>query len=169
MKNISIKLFVSGGFAPTATSKEMGIKLKISESETLLRAISLSKYPNLKVYSESKSSNTLENVTEMMHIPEFKNCRSILFVFKAHAAGRGYLTLRKFFPNITILQKSFNTRYKQTDKELSKNNWYTFDFGRRRVWGEFLRIKKYGSRGDIAFDEVKNLVKQIEQLTGRRD
>ncbi len=34
-----------------------------------------------------------------------------------------------------------------------------------RVWGEFLRIKLYGERGDIYYDEpVKVLVDEINSL-----
>jgi hypothetical protein len=74
--------------------------------------------------------------------------------------------LKKFLPKIQIYQKTFNTKYITAKKDIDKNNWYTFKFGRERVWGEFLRIKKYGSRGDIEYASVKNLIKEIEKELG---
>ena len=117
----------------------------------------------LPIFVERKSTNTLENVTETLKNSEFRECNSLLFVFKSHAAGRGYLTLRKFFPSIEILQRSFNTKYDMAEKEITRDDWHTFDFGRRRAWGEYLRIKEYGNREDIEYEEVKDLVEEIEK------
>lgn len=161
-KNISNKVFFTGGVTPKALAEDLGIEPASTEADTLLNALDLDKYRDLKVFVEKRSTNTLENVTETLKTPEFKNCESLLFLFKSHAAGRGYLTLRKFFRTAEILQQTFNTKYEKAEKEITRDNWHTFDFGRRRVWGEFLRIKKYGGRGDIEYDEVRELVVKIE-------
>ncbi len=49
------------------------------------------------------------------------------------------------------------------EKEITRYDWHTFDFGRRRLWGEYLRIKEYGNREDIEYEEVKDLVEEIEK------
>lgn len=163
LKKISNKIFLTGGVTPKELVKDLGIKAELTEADTLLGALELDKYKDLKVFVERKSTNTLENLTETLKNPEFRNCKSILFIFKSHAAGRGYLTLRKFFPEAEILQQTFNTKYERGEKEITRDNWHTFAFGRERVWGEFLRIKTYGSRGDIEYKEVEHLIKEIER------
>ncbi|MCA9377267.1 hypothetical protein H6762_04920 [Candidatus Nomurabacteria bacterium] len=163
INNFSEQIFISGGNAPKEVKEEIGVELQLTESEALIDAINVDKYPNVKVFSERNSSNTLANVTETLKIQEFRETKSLIFIFKSHAAGRGYLTLRKFFPSIKILQQTFNAKYKDAESEITRSNWHTFDFGRKRVWGEYLRIVKYGSRGDIEYEEVKHLVKEIDK------
>jgi hypothetical protein len=163
LKQISNKIFITGGATPTYLREDLGIESEFKEADTLLNALNLDKYKDLEVFVERKSTNTLENVTETLKFPEFRDCNSLLFIFKSHPAGRGYLTLRKFFPNSEILQQTFDAKYRRSEKEITRDNWHTFDFGRSRVWGEYLRIKKYGSRGDIEYDEVRELVEEIEE------
>lgn len=148
-KNISKQLFITGGVTPEILSRDPGERTDLTEADMFLNALDLHQFKDIKIFSEKKSTNTLENAIETLKIPEFKKCGSLLFIFKAHAAGRGYLTLRKFFPTARILQKTFETKYRGADKKITRDNWHTFSFGRSRVWGEFLRIKAYGSRGDI--------------------
>lgn len=162
-KKITDQLFVTGGFTPPALLEELGIRAGLTEAETVLNAIHVDQYKNLKVFVERESTNTLANVTETLKFPQFRDCKSLIFIFKSHAAGRGYLTLRKYFPDALILQQTFNTKYPRAAKEITRENWFTFDFGMKRVWGEFLRIKKYGSRGDIEYGEVRELVEEIER------
>ncbi len=160
-KKISPKVFISGG-TPNYLDT---IKISKPESELVLNLINLSKFPNVKFYTENKSMNTLENVTEALKILDFKNYKKILYVFKRHDPRRAYLTLRKFLPDTKLIQKTFSPVYPDTDRPLNERTWYTYNFGISRVWGEFLRIKKYGQRGDIAFDEeTKKLVDKIDSL-----
>jgi hypothetical protein len=164
-RDISNKIFITGGATPKHLAEELGIEPKFKEADLLLNAFELERYNNLEVFVERESTNTLENVTEMLKFKEFKNCKSLLFIFKSHPAGRGYLTLRKYFPEAEILQKTFNAKYDKAEKEITRDNWFIFDFGRRRVWGEYLRIQKYGRRGDIEYDEVRGLVEEIAKET----
>lgn len=161
-QNLSNKIFLTGGVTPKKLAKDLNIEPAKTEADTLLNALYLDRYKDLEVFVERKSTNTLENVTETLKFPEFRHCKSLVYVFKSHAAGRGYLTLRKFFPKAEILQQTFDAKYEKASNEIRRDNWHTFDFGRSRVWGEYLRIKEYGSRGDIEFDEVSELLKKIE-------
>lgn len=162
LQGFSDQLFLTGGITPQPLSKELEIKDKQCEADLILNKLGPKETKGVKVFVERKSSNTLENVTETLKNPAFKKCRNLIFIFKAHASGRGYLTLRKFFPQTKILQQSFAVTYPRASQPIKRETWSTFDFGRRRVWGEFLRIRKYGAKGDIAHQEVKNLIKKIE-------
>lgn len=115
---------------------------------------------NISVQLEITSNNTLENVTHSL--PWLINCHKIIFVTKNFASGRNYLTMKKFLPNALLLQISFNVFY-PGGNEITRDNWYSFEDSRKRVWGEFLRIKTYGQRGDIEYDEVANLIKEINE------
>jgi hypothetical protein len=110
-KGISNKIFITGGITPKMLAKDLKIKTGLTEADTLLNALKIDRYKNLKIFVERKSTNTLENVTETLKNPDFKKCKSLLFIFKSHAAGRGYLTLRKFFQSAEILQQTFDTKY----------------------------------------------------------
>lgn len=161
-KKVSQKVFITGGI-PTYIDTPHS---SIPEAELVLRGINKEQYPQVDFYSESISRNTLENVTEALKVLDFSQYSKILFIFKSHAAGRGYLTLKKFMsPATHIFQKTWAPLYEE-QYNLKKNNWFDTDFGRRRVWGEYLRIRKYGERGDIAYpDKARGIVRQIEELT----
>ncbi len=162
-KNISKKVFITGGASDYIDSP----KFDKPESELLLEKMDVGKFPDVKFFSENKSTNTLENVTEALKVLDFSNYSKILFIFKRHDSMRGYLTLKKFIPQAKIIQQTFAGTYAGTDRPLDENTWHTYEFGRTRVWGEFLRIKKYGQRGDIFYDEeIDKIVKQIDELTG---
>jgi len=162
-KKISKQVFITGGVISEERARGLQIRKGSTEAGLLLETLNIKRFKDVHFYVERKSLNTLENVTETLKFPEFKKCKSLLFIFKSHAAGRGYLTLRKFFQSAEILQLTFNTKYRQEKKSITKNNWHSFIFARGRVWGEFLRIDKYGSRGDIEYKSVKTLLDKIKK------
>ncbi len=157
---ITDKVFLTGGIA------ESGVDLGHQEPESLLtlKTIDHDSFKSVRFFTETKSTNSLENVTETLKFPEFRIAKKILMVFKTHDAGRGYLTLRKFLPEAEILLHSFEVIYPSQTQPISRDNWHTFKFGISRVWGEFLRIRKYGKRGDIEYAEVRNLVEELERV-----
>lgn len=156
---VSKRVFLPGGIPTYADSR----KIQKSESELILDFIPKHKFPDVQFFTEQQSRNTLENVEEALEVFDFRESEKIFFVFKAHAAGRGYLTLRRFLPHALLLQRSFPIQYEGVSQSISRDSWHTFAFGRERVWGEYLRIKKYGERGDIAFDEVRESVRRIAE------
>ncbi len=163
--SIAKKVFLSGGFIPKPLAKELGIKKIIPESGNLMKHLNLDKFKKIDFITENKSASTYENVAEMFKYKEFRQLKSLLFIFKSHAAGRGYLTLRKFFNEIPIYQQTFDVKYRVALKKINRTNWHTFDFGRNRVWGEYLRIKTYGRQGAIEYDLVKRIIKKIAKAT----
>jgi uncharacterized SAM-binding protein YcdF (DUF218 family) len=159
-QNISKKVFIAGGVPNFHDS----LKIPKAESSIVLELIKTTGYPDVEFFTESKSTNTLENVTESLKVLDFRNYKKIVFVFKKHDSRRAYLTLKKFLPNAKLIQQTFTPTYPNTDRPLNKDTWSTYDFGRSRVWGEYLRIKLYGQRGDIAYDaETKTLIEEIEK------
>ena len=161
-KGISKKVFITGGLPKFHDS----LKITKPESELLLEKLDKNKFPDVQFFSENKSTNTLENVTESLKVLDFRNYEKILFIFKRHDSMRAYLTLKKILSHTKIFQKTFTPVYAGTDRPLDENTWYTYEFGITRVWGEFLRIKKYGQRGDIFYDEkIDTIIKQVDQLT----
>lgn len=119
--------------------------------------------PGVDILLETYSTHTLENVTEALKLKDFSHYKKILFVSKSFAAGRAYLTLKKYVPNSQLLQKTFDAHYPHDEQRISRDSWHQFEAGKQRVWGEFLRIREYGQRGDIAYDDVRPLVREIER------
>lgn len=161
-EGISEKVFIAGGVPKFLDSTH----IPQAESAITLELIGPGKYPSVQFFNETRSTNTLENVTEALKVLDFSSYKTVVYVFKKHDCRRAYLTLRKFLPSTKLIQHTFEPTYPGTDRPLNKDTWHTYDFGRSRVWGEYLRIKKYGERGDIAYDqETKNLVDDIDRIT----
>ncbi|MEY8745967.1 hypothetical protein AB9M62_42830 [Bacillales bacterium AN1005] len=56
-------------------------------------------------------------------------------------------------PDITYMPALFDTVYENI--EINRQNWAETEIGRSRVYGEYLRICKYGDRGDIEMLEER--------------
>lgn len=162
-KNISKKVFITGGRIPDEKVRQLALTRGSTEANLLLNALDVHRFKDVRFYTETRSTNTLENVTETLKNSEFTKCKSLLFIFKSHAVGRGYLTLRKFFPSARLYQVSYYPRYEPVNKIITRSNWHSFAFTKGRVWGEYLRIKKYSSRGDINYASVEKLLDNIEE------
>ena len=161
----SKKVFVTGG---RPHFQDYRYKDEKTEAEKFFEVFDISKFPSVKFFKEDSSTNSLDNVREAMKVLDFSDYKRIAFIFKSHASRRGYLTLRKFCSKTVLISIPFNTDYLEIDskgKLISRDDWHKSGFGRSRVWGEFLRIKKYGQRGDIEYKEVKDLVEEIDKLT----
>jgi hypothetical protein len=162
-QNISNKVFITGGVPKFSDS----LIIPKAESAIVLDLLHAAEYPNVEFFTENKSTNTLENVIEALKVLDFRNYKKITYIFKKHDSKRAYLTLKKFLPHTKLIQRTFDPVYPGTDRPLNRETWFTYDFGKSRVWGEYLRIKLYGRRGDIAYDdETEFLVGMIEKNVG---
>lgn len=158
---VSHKVMLTGG----VTSHESMLKKPKSEARLIYEALLKIGMPeNVDFFLEEDSLNTLENVLNALTILNFKNYNRLCFVFPAHGAKRAYLTLRKFLPDTKIFSAAYHDTYPNEGEPIKAESWHNSTFAIKRVWGEYLRIKEYGSRGDIAYDEVKDLVLQIEKV-----
>jgi hypothetical protein len=149
------RLVLSGGM-PTYPDS---YKVTKPESRLLYDSIQKLLPKDLEVFLEETSNNCIENVQNAL--PFLKDSHQITFITKSFGAGRHYLTLKKFLPNVQYTQKTFNPLYPGSTAYVAKEDWYVNSHSIMRVWGEFLRIAKYGQRGDIAYDEVKSLLDNI--------
>ena len=98
---------------------------------------------------QDRSTNTLEDVQFSLDLLKSHGPpEHIAFVSKAHHSGRCLRTLKRFFAQQRLSAITYNADYEGV--EVAKRNWYRQQVSRGRVYGEFLRIKKYSARGDIA-------------------
>lgn len=149
ISSLSKKVFITGGKQDYVDSK----KIDKEESSLIFDHLDRKLFKDIEFYTENKSTNTTENVNEALKVLDFSNYNKIIYIFKSHASGRGYLTLKKYLPNTKLMQKTYNASYYGGQEVITRENWYKTDLGRKRVWGEYVRIKKYSERGDIAKPE----------------
>lgn len=119
-----------------------------AEADVILDYLREAGIPEKRITYEKKSTNTLENVLCAKEVYDFSKTRSILYICKSHAAGRQYRTLAKHLSeHIHYISYPFDCIYNGV--RVGRDNWQESEEGRKRVWGEFLRIQYYGERGDI--------------------
>ncbi len=158
--NVARKVLITGGYPKN--SREI-TKVGTPEAEEILARIKPSDYPDVQFNLESTSTNTSDNVARALgKYPDLKNTNTLFYVFVANASRRANLTLRKYLPTTELLLKSVPGKIVGSQHLVSATEWFLTEEGKGRVWGEFLRIKAYGERGDIAFgDETRKLVSDI--------
>jgi uncharacterized SAM-binding protein YcdF (DUF218 family) len=160
-KKISTKVLITGGIV----LGEAKVQQK-SEARLIYEKFSTKYFnPNTSIFLEENSQNTLENVKNGLSVLDFSHYERICFISPPHISMRGYLTLRKFLPKTDIFSLSYDIHYPRRQGIISKNTWYNFDMGIKRVWGKFLRIQQYGHRGDIDYNQkISSLVAEINHL-----
>ncbi|MGM0806105.1 MAG: YdcF family protein [Bacillota bacterium] len=121
---------------------------EVSEARVIVSYLESAGIPLKNIFIEEKSTNSLENVICSKEVFDFTKIHTLMVVCKSHATGRQIRTLKKHLPSqIEYIPFTFNTVYNGT--EVNRNNWAETEVGRKRVWGEYLRINHYGSKGDI--------------------
>lgn len=122
--------------------------IEISEAQVIVSYLVSAGIPSEKICMEEKSTNSLENVIYAKEVFDFTMIQTLMVVCKSHVAGRQIRTLKKHLPRqIEYIPYTFNSVYKGI--EVNRYNWMETEVGRKRVWGEYLRIKHYGIKGDI--------------------
>ena len=164
---VSNKVLISGGINPRRkdiiTIKGHDLT-KIPEATVIKEMIDTSKYKDVLFLTEMESDNTKDNVVFSLDIPKskMKGAEKLFFICKNYHAGRGYLTLKKYLPNIELYQMSYDTSYNYNHlkkDEITKDNWYNDEGKRNIVWGEVIRIYQYGKiQQDISFTQIEENV-----------
>ncbi len=169
-------LFVPGGSNPEVATKGTIEALKIinykyllisgsnNEAHTYLSELQKLGFNQNNYILEDKSTSTLENIECSLKIDEFKKAKSIISIVQHQHSGRFDMTIRKFLD----CQLGYwpYTRILENGEPLKPNNWFQFEEGRSRIWGEYLRICLYGERGDILLSlEAKELIEIIASQT----
>ncbi|WP_313019770.1 YdcF family protein [Macrococcoides bohemicum] len=149
------KIIVTGGKSLTGIPHSDWNYEDATESEVITQHLLDAGVPRQCIFSENKSTNSLENVIYAKEIYNFDDVNNILVVCKSHAAGRQIRTLIKHLPkHIRYIPFTFDTYY--GDVIVSRDNWMNSAEGMSRVWGEYLRILHYGEKGDILKLELEN-------------
>lgn len=151
----SRRVIVAGGSPRYADSRQRSE----TECDEILNAVRTADFPDVTFVAERTSANTMENVTFAVRDCGLAEARSIAFVCANAHAGRCYLTLRKYVPQAELIQRAYVPMAGAIN--LRATDWHLSDDGRDLVWAEFLRIRTYGERGDIAYDEVAEIVAAI--------
>lgn len=137
-------ILISGGVSKKTTP--------LSEAQVIFNAIKNILPSDIKIILEQEATNTKENIEfSLKKYPELRKGK-ICFVSKYFAAGRSFLTLKKFLPQVLIKQYAF------ISNETEPHLWIQNKKSQSLVWAEVVRIFAYGSRGDIAYDDVKDVV-----------
>lgn len=122
----------------------------LSEAEIIADYIKDIIPQEIHILKENKSSNLKENVLFALNeFPHLTKCK-ICFITKYFAAGRTYLTLRQNLPHTLLMQRAYEANGCKYDA------WAEDIQSSALVWAEIVRIYKYGKRGDLLFDLVKN-------------
>jgi len=139
IKKVKPKLLILTGGMPKYNDSYY---IKRPESENFYDIIKDKILARVEIKIENKSCNSVENVR--FSFPLLASSQSIIFITKNFAAGRHFLILKKYCPNIPIFQKTYEPVYPDNNSIIiSKNNWSNNPFTASRVWGEFLRIKSF--------------------------
>lgn len=136
-----------------------------SESEQIKSFVPVKKYADKQIYTENKSKNIIENIIEAMKIFSFKNIKSITYLSHSYASTRAALSLKRFFPTITLHCIPLPLPVDYLNYPISKPMWSKTAYGRDLIWGEYLRLQTYGKRGDFPIDKIASSLDLIEQLT----
>jgi hypothetical protein len=138
---------------------------KEAESEQIKSHISLEKYPDKKIYTENKSKNIIENITEAQKVFSFENIRSMTFLSHSYASTRAALSLKRFFPSMMLHCIPLPLPTDFLKYPISRQMWSKTEYGRGLVWGEYLRLQAYGERGDFPVAEIQESLDHIKNLT----
>ncbi|WP_064093532.1 YdcF family protein [Rossellomorea aquimaris] len=149
--NLSSTFIVTGGRSLTGAAHlnwKGNADKTLSEASVIISYLRNAGVPQEQIVFEESSTNSLENVLCAKEVFDFTKVSSLLVICKSHVAGRQIRTLKKHLPtNIDFVPYTFNTIYH--DKEISRENWMLHDIGKKRVWGEYLRISYYGELGHL--------------------
>jgi len=134
-----------------------------AESSLLFELLSKNEFPNTTFILETASKNTLENVQNAIMLFDFDDVKKVLFISHAYAARRAALTLKRYLPEVSLGNYPVIIPSLDSDLPLSELDWYKTEYGRSIIWGEYLRIKTYGERGDFPIRDVRELMDNVAQ------
>jgi hypothetical protein len=99
---------------------------------------------------QDRSTHTLEDVTFSLDLlcPQGQKPQGVTFHAKAHHSGRCLRSLRRFLSQSAIHAWTFPAYY--SGVRVDAETWPGDPVARARVYSEYLRIKTYSARGDIA-------------------
>ncbi len=150
------KMVISGGVNLYEDSQDV----KESEAKEIYNKIKVYLPSEVDLYLEEEATNTLENVEKSLRY-FLDTSDSLCFISQNFHAGRCFLALQKYYPQHTLYQWTFEPLLPQVPVRMKKSNWFEYPYFKARVWGEYLRIRKYGERGDFPIESISSVISQI--------
>lgn len=145
---LSSTFVVTGGVSPTGTKHAAWEERTALESHVIKRRIIEAGVPEESIFYEDRSRNSMENVVYALEVFDFTKVNSLLVITKEHVAGRQIRTLQKhLLEKVRFVPFGFPAVY--SGEGITRDNWHLTREGRSRVWGEYLRICKYGDAGHL--------------------
>lgn len=101
------------------------------------------------IYGEARSEYTKQNAEFAKEVVDENKLKvdSAIIICKAFHARRCLLFYQMYFPDVDFKVVTFN------GFDVSKENWHTTEYGRKRVFGELKRIKEQVPNVNIEFIE----------------
>jgi len=142
---LSEEVIVTGGHKPTTLGHHTWTHGVRSEAFVIRDELVSLGVPHEQIHVESNSTNTLENVLFARNVYDFGQLKSILAVCKSYGAGRQCRTLRHHIrKQIQVLPYPFDTNVGRKGPTVTRENWTDMEASRGYIFGQFLKILKYG-------------------------
>jgi hypothetical protein len=144
------KIIATGGYKSTAIRHHTWQHGARPEAFVIRDELVTRGVPEQQVIVEDRSTNSLENVLFAQQMYDFSSLTSILVVCRSHGIGRQCRTLRHHInPRIAVRPYSFATNVGHAGVSITRENWMTMEDSRAGIFSNFLKIIKYGRKGDI--------------------
>jgi uncharacterized SAM-binding protein YcdF (DUF218 family) len=144
---VSRDFIITGGI-PTA---DMGY-VSPPVADTIYAALPNEMKEACTIHIQNKSVNSLEDVVFAKPYLDLYFGQTIGCVARNWAFLRQRLTLEKFISGEHIKAMPY-AEHIEGDTYLTAENWFNYEEYRQKIWGELLRIKLYGERGDIHYPD----------------
>jgi uncharacterized SAM-binding protein YcdF (DUF218 family) len=158
-------IIVTGGYKPNALRHFTWQDEKKAESEVIRRELIKSSVPEEKIFIETQSTNTYENVRYALRIYDFKSVSSVLVICKSYAVGRQIRTLKAQLDSETqVIPYPFDTHLGGDGPLITKENWMEYPESQAYMFANVLKIHKYSQFGHlIPIEKMSNELKVMVQ------
>jgi hypothetical protein len=144
------EIIATGGYKATAVRHHTWQHGTRPEALVIRAELVARGVPEQQIIVEDRSTNSLENVLFAQELYDFSTLTSILAVCRAHGVGRQCRTLRRHIsPSITLCAYPFATNVGREGAPVTRENWMTREDSLGGIFSNFLKIIKYGRKGDI--------------------
>jgi uncharacterized SAM-binding protein YcdF (DUF218 family) len=159
-------ILATGGYKPGAIRHHTWVHGKNPESEVIRDELIYLGVPEKHIFTESRSTNTYENVHFARQIYDFDQIASILAVCKSYAVGRQIRTLQAQLPGIRIIPYPFDTNLGGNGPFVTRDNWMDLPEVADHMFANLLKIVQYGRVGHLVpvagfSDELSALVQNF--------
>lgn len=154
-------VYITGGETTPGKVESEEIFARINELQC-----GFARYSGVEFKLDCNSRSTQRNVESAIKLGLGSVKTGIIFIAKSGHCGRCKLTLDRYFPKTDIQAWGYNPILSDDFPPISRTNWFQNSQICDKVWAEFLRIERYGLRGDIAYPAgVRQKVERVRALT----